>query len=419
MKHRLWGIIMWLTLLPSFATAQSLSGKTFWTLFDSLGDTSPWQPLLGKLTGMTFIDSLNYHIMSYGGTTSEPFMLNGTLGRAKLLVAQKGRLPIDLVLLENTNDINLFAPDGTTEGSLKDQPWMQGTKRALQQGPFSSLEAARQYADKNFAHVVASVPESKRKAGAMITLPYTTAADTGTCLSITRTPQRAGTIYIINKSAKVAIHVTPAMTTGDIIREMAQHAYGAGWTAIDNGDSTLTIHYCYHFGRKVRVNTMNTGMEVRLRQAPQSLEYTLYFTGNDSKEWFDPMKWTDHVSLYSAYRGLFAYLKKNLPTTKFYWVIPYYFNYDYNDPALLNSDGSINAAALKRTRRGKQWQALIKFQRRMCKEAGIPVIDITKTCGITLKNVRFFYKPSNPHPNQAAYDLWAKALAAKLKASVR
>ena len=411
MKHKLMTLVALLTIIPSLACAQALKGKTFWTLFDSLGDTSPWQPLLAKLTGMTFIDSLNYHIMSYGGTTSEAFMLNGTLGRAKLLVGQKGRLPIDLVLIENTNDIKLFAPDGTTEGSPDDKPWMQGSKRALQKGLFNSLNEAKQYASTHFRNVVSMIPKGQRKAGAMITIPYKTLADTGVCLSIARTPQQAGTIYIINKSAKVGIHVTPKMTAGDIIRDIAQHSFGAGWTAVDNGDTTITIHYCYHFGRKVRVDTKNTGMEVKLQQAPQSLEYTLYFIGKSAKEWFDPEKWTDHISLYSTYRGLFAYLKKNLPKAKLYWVIPYYFNFDYNDTALQNADGSLNATALKSTDLWKKWEGLKKFQKQMCAEAGIPVIDITESCGITFENIRSYYKPKNPHPNQAAYDLWAKAIA--------
>ena len=64
MKHKLMTIVALLTIIPSLACVQTLNGKTFWTLFDSLGDTNHWQPLLAKLTGMTFIDSLNYHIMS-------------------------------------------------------------------------------------------------------------------------------------------------------------------------------------------------------------------------------------------------------------------------------------------------------------------------------------------------------------------
>lgn len=412
MKHKMLTLIAFLAMIPSLAGAQPLAGKTFWTIFDSLGDTNHWQPLFGKLTRMAFVDSLNYHIMSYGGTTTEPSMMNGTLGRAKLLVAQKGRLPIDVVLLENVNDINLFAPDGTTPGSPSDKPWMQGAKTALQQGLFSTLDEAKKYVDNHFSDVVSTVPEGKRTAGAMITIPYKSASDTGTRLSITCTPQRPGTVYIINKSETVGVPVTPQMTAGDIIRDISQYSFGAGWTAVDNGDSTITLHYCYHRGREVSVNTMETGMEFKLEQVPQSLEHTLYFTGSGAAEWFDRSKWTDHVSLYSTYRGLLDYLKKSLPQARLYWVIPSYYNFDYNDPTLLNADGSINAAALKSTSLWKRWEGLKKFQKQMCAEAGVPVIDISETCGITPDNVRSYYTSKSPHPSQAAYDLWAEAIAA-------
>lgn len=417
MKHKLLLLVLLTVAFAPAASAQQMAGKTLWTLFDSLGDGNQWQPLLCRLTGMEFHPELNYHLISYGGTTTEASMLNGTLPRAKLLVAQKDSLPIDVVLMENVNDINFFTPDSGTIGSMNDKPWMQGRKMRVHDGAFSSLGEAKKYVSEHMDSILGSVPDSLRAAGAMLAMPYLTPSDKGIRFSIKATPRQSGTFYITCGIYKTGIFVTPEMTASDIINRMMECFFGAGWTHIDNGDGSITFHYIYHKGRNFDVQTMDTGLEVNLEPADQSLEHILYFTGSSAEEWFEHDKWVDHISLYSTYKGLLEYLQKNLPQSRLYWVIPSYFNFDLSDPALRNADGTLNAAACRKTDIWQRWQKLKEFQLKMCKRYGIPVIDLSENCGITLSNMQTYYTSKNVHPSQAAYDLWAETIAAYFKAN--
>lgn len=104
-------------------------GKTLWTLFDSLGDTNDWQRTFVELSGCTFYPELNRKNLSYGGTSSAPDVMNGTLGRAKMLVALKDNYPIDIIMISNTNDLNFTDPETGLEGSIDDEAWMQGSRQ--------------------------------------------------------------------------------------------------------------------------------------------------------------------------------------------------------------------------------------------------------------------------------------------------
>ena len=147
------------------AQEKILQGKTFWTLFDSLGDTNDWQNRFSELSGCTFYPKLNRRHLSYGGTNSAPQTMNGTLGRAKLLVALKDSLPIDIVMISNTNDIAFADPEKGVEGSIEDRPWMQGSKRTVHKGCFASEDDARAYGKKNLRKILRSSPLDSRAAG--------------------------------------------------------------------------------------------------------------------------------------------------------------------------------------------------------------------------------------------------------------
>lgn len=411
MKHKLLLLSFLFAAFAPAASAQPMAGKTLWTLFDSLGDTNNWQPLLCRLTGMRFHPELNYHIMSYGGTSTAPSEPNGTLARAKLLVAASDSLPVDVVLIGNTNDINFVTADKGMEGSMHDKPWMQGRRTVVHKGALGSREEAEKYAAEHMDAILRSVPDSIRGAGAMLSLPYLNAGATGVRLTITATPRQSGTFYIITGRNKTGLFVTPEMTADDIISRLMEHSYGGGWTRVDNGDGSITFHYYLPEGQTVKVLPMNTGIETRLENVSESLEHILYFTGKSAKDWFKHSKWTTHISLYSAYKGLYDYLHKNLPHAQVYFLFTSYYNLDYSEPSLHNPDGSLNEAACRQTDRWKRWEKLKEFQQKVSRKCGVKVIDISESCGIGFCNLSQYYKPANPHPNQAAYELWAKAIA--------
>lgn len=83
----------------------------------------------------------------------------------------------------------------------------------------------------------------------------------------------------------------------------------------------------------------------------------------------------------------------------------------------MNPDGTLNAAACRKTDIWKQWQGLKSFQLKMCRDYRIPVIDLSESCGITFSNMQMYYTSKNVHPNQGTYDLWAKTIAAYFKAN--
>ncbi|SFF87143.1 hypothetical protein [Prevotella sp. KH2C16] len=409
-------ILLLLALLPPLhSKAQSLQGKTLWTLFDSLGDGNNWQPLFTQLTGAIFYPDINRHNISYGGTTSEGALFHGTLGRAKHLAALKDRYPIDIVFMENVNDINLFDEEKGTEGSIDDPAWMQGEKIYIHKGAFSSRDEAADYLKKHLQEILSTIPETKRKAGAMLTVAYQTTRDQGMQLKITTRPTVKGTCYLNTGVNKTAIETGPEMDETELIEEFCRHAYGAGWILVNNGDGTLNLHYYYHKGRHVSFDANGTGMEVELKPMPQSLEYNYYFMGKDSSEWHQPELWTPRMSLYSTYKGLFKYLEEQLPNARLYWIITSYYNFDFDDPTLLKPNGMISKKAYRNTPIYKKWQQLRAFQHNICKACGIKVIDISEKCGINLKNIRQYYYTRNVHPKQEGYDQWAKALSRYFK----
>ena len=160
-------LVVGILLLP-FVAAQLhaqekiLQGKGFWTLFDSLGDGTPWQQQFADQTGCIFYPKLNRRYISYGGSDSAPATMNGTLGRAKLLVALKDSLPIDIIMISNTNDMNFTDPDTGVEGSIDDEPWMQGSKRTAAKSVLESKEAAKAYCEKNLRKILKATPKAQR-----------------------------------------------------------------------------------------------------------------------------------------------------------------------------------------------------------------------------------------------------------------
>lgn len=60
--------VVWVMLLPLWgqlhAQEKILQGKGFWTLFDSLGDGTPWQQQFADQTGCIFYPKLNRRYIS-------------------------------------------------------------------------------------------------------------------------------------------------------------------------------------------------------------------------------------------------------------------------------------------------------------------------------------------------------------------
>ena len=407
--------LVWIMLLTLggqlHAQEKMLQGKVLWTLFDSLGDGTAWQPLFANMTGCTFYPKLNRRYISYGGTESAPYAMNGTLGRAKLLVQLKDSLPIDILMISNTNDMNVTDPDSGPEGSIDDEPWMQGSKRTVIKGCLASEDEAKAYSRKHLRKILKATPQADRAPGNMLVFPYEDHRLVGNRIEIKVPSKQGGAICVhVGKSPRVNLTLPAGMDVEQTRVWLASQFYGAGWTAVDNGDNSFTITYCYDKNNKVWVDTMESGLQVTVTDAPSTKEYILYYTGKDAFGWAKRGNWTAKVGLWACYKGLMEYLRQHLPDTEIYWFMPSYYNFDFDAPELHRADGSFDEEAYRKTERYRKWQQLSKVQRTIASRYGCRVLEVGKYCGIGLHNVRDYYRTKDPHPKKAGYEQWAVTL---------
>lgn len=384
----------------------NISGKTFWTIFDSLGTGSTWQNKYVELTGAIFYPELNSSTstpISIGGTSSGASHLNGTLNRAKNLVKYKDKYPIDIVFIENVNDISLNI------GNINDEPWFQGRKIVCSQGAFKSSSEAINYARNNLNSILSNIPKELRKKGNMLTFPFYTSKE-GINIKITNKAIKSGNITITVNNKKYYTTVDEKMNIYDIAYNISNIFFDGGWAYVNNGDASVTLSYYTNKPIIITFDDNETGVSAVINKEKATSEHIYYFKGYTENEWEDTNEWSTSISLYSSYKGLIEYLQKELPSTQLYWFIPSYWNVDFNDQTIKNPDGSFNLSLYMQTNNYIRWAELIKCQKNISKLYGIQVVDIHNNCGISLNNIDYYYYSSNVHPKKEGYYKWAETL---------
>lgn len=147
---------------------------TFWTLWDSFGAQNSWQPRFAQLSGWQFSEADNkdpLHPISKGGTSSSAEVVQGSLQRARNLVALKDSRQVDVILFENVNDIHRSRAEHGPTGSVDDDPWMQ-RGRLSPDIVFDSEQAAEAYRRDSLASFLTSVPAAQREEVNVIDFPY-------------------------------------------------------------------------------------------------------------------------------------------------------------------------------------------------------------------------------------------------------
>lgn len=387
-------------------TLSNITGKTFWTIFDSLGSSNVWQNKYVELTGAIFYPELNSTTtspISIGGTSSGASQLNGTLNRAKNLVKYKDTYPIDIVFIENVNDINL------NTGNINDEPWFQGRKIVCSQGAFESLNEAANYARNNLNSILSNIPKELRQKGNMLTFPYYTSKE-GINLRITNKAIKSGNITITVNNKKYSTTVDEKMNIYDIAYNISNIFFDGGWAYINNGDASVTLSYYNQNPITITFDSNETGVTAEINKEKATSEYIYYFKGYTENEWEDTNKWATSISLYSSYKGLIEYLQKELPNTQLYWFIPSYWSVDFNDQTIKNPDGSYNLSLYMQSNKYIKWTELTQCQRNISALYGIQVVDIHNNCGISLNNIEYYYYSSNVHPKKEGYYKWAETL---------
>ena len=392
-----------------------LKGKTFWTIFDSLGAENIWQTELCKLTGLNFYTGLNKQNISHGGTPSSPGLIIGSLGRAKKLVALKDSLPIDIVMFENVNDLNVIN-NKEKVGTINDEPWMQGEKIVAISTPMEDLASVKDYCSKNFSSILESVPVENRATGNMLTFPYRNDQMSGYDLKVVSGALADGEFYISIAGKKHSIKVTKAMSVADIVKAITNHSYTvSGWNATNNGNNSVNIAYYTNTTAKVDFDANSTGVEIIIAETAKTNEYIMFYKGEGKEKWCDSSEFTDNITLYSCYKGLFEYLRHNLPDADLYLVFPTYYSVDFNDAALKNGDGTYNEELHYNSSRQVAWRKLMDVQCAVAELYEVPVLDICNNSDINLQNIETYYKSNDVHPKNSGYIEWAKTLCGMLR----
>lgn len=403
--------------LPEYETPScptiDLNGKTFWTIWDSLGDDSNWQPLFSQLSGAIYYPDLNDRYLSFGGTNSNPASLNGTQARCKKLLGLKDNYPIDIILLENINDMSFL--ENESIGSLVDSPFMMGEKWVVHKGSLLSYEDAKQYLESKLDSIVESVPSAKRNRGVMLSVPYKDSNVKGFTIRVSSSAYDDGDVIVKIGGNTINIPVKAGMTNEEILQQMLWGGYNPGWVIVDNGDGTLTLSFYTNSNTRVSVDENGTGIQLKLSEDKATRELVVYYLGNSSSEWCTMDNWKMDLSLYSIYKGVIEYLRENLPMAQLFWVIPSYFNVDCEDFKLLDDFGNYSWEKYVEKDSYKNWANLCRIQKAVCKLYGIPVLDISENCGININNFLQFYNCGNVHPKKEGYNRWAETLYNMMK----
>ena len=388
-----------------------LSGKTIWTLWDSLGENT-WQSKFVEESGATFYSDLNTKIdkpISAGGTASSPYLVAGSQQRAINLVSYKDTYPIDILFIENIND-NYFAI--TNKGTINDEPFMRSQLLTYQSDiPCTTYEEAKNLFDSSFQTILSSFQGSKRKVGTILSIPYIANGSDyyGTRIKFTGTASKEGDISI-NINGVKSIHVNTETSLSEIISMFMKYNYGSGWTARDNGDNSISICYYTTTDQRATFDDGGTGVTVEISDTSYNGAYLKYFMSKDINSWTEKDKWADDVSLYSIYKGMLGYLQRNLLDTKIYWVLPEYFSIDFSSNLFKDEDGTLSIDKYRKNSLYTNKVLLYGIQKEVCELFNIPVIDLRLESGLNLFNSEKYFNPNNPHPKQIGYDKYAEGI---------
>lgn len=390
-----------------------LSGKTFWTIWDSLGHNT-WQARFAQDSGAQFYPELNTlrnKPISWGGSNSAPSGDDATQQRAINLVSYKGQYPMDYVFIENVNDASIV------NGSINDAPFMRSQHIILptRGNTFNSYSEASTYLNNNFASLVNAIPQHKN--GTVISMPYSAGSEIrGSKIRFIGTATASGQATITWWGNNFAIDVAVGDTAQNIINKFLLYSFGAGVTDIDNGDGSMSIFY-YTTHASARITAFNgggTGISATITDTTGGGYVDRYFTGYTDAEWTNTDKWAYSISLYATYKGLIEYLRRELPTSKLFWVIPFTASIDLTSTALKNADGTWSNDKFLQSQNWQRYKALFDVQREVCKYYELPIIDIVANGHIGINNFETYFNSNNVHPKIEGYNRYADTILATL-----
>ena len=396
-------------------TNGALSGKSLYTLCDSLGTAGHWQKKLCDITGMVFDNNINVdkaHPLSAGGTKTSVSGM-GTFTRAKNLVEYwKGsqRKTIDVLIIENINDMN----DAGGHGDINDSAWFL-TQQIVLDAVQSNSGTAESYFNNNVSSIVDSVT---KKFGTTIRVPYS--SGTAYRLQVTSKASQNGNITITIGSDVFIVGVNTEDSLADIAFKIAEYDFtNAGYNVYQDSETSVVLTRTSST-QSVVVNTNSTGVVVsnNTTAGVAYLDYCYIGSSLDSTEWAKLSNWMEQVtwspisvvSLWARYKGLFDYLCKNLPDTKIYFMIAPRMSESIAN-SYKKTDGTYDVKAWMDANNSSTL-AVREIQKQVAKMYNIPVLDMWEEANFTLANARYNYAGgSGVHPGINGYNRIGEAVA--------
>lgn len=377
--------------------SNSIIGKEFYSLSDSLGTAGKWQSKLAELTGATFDNDKNItQNISAGGTPTRGTLDSCGQWRARNVSA----LNPDVLFIENINDV------GYMEGTIDDAPFML-SDIIMYPTTFSSSADAINYWNANFLSIVQSYSGNQAK-GVAINLPY---HDDGFNVKINNVATSDGTFTLKIGSLTYGIAVTTSDTISDIIDKILEYSYQIyPDTANDDG---VSVDFA-NLSTAPQFNDIDsTGVTVTITatSTAKNLKGFIFVGEDTTPEWENSSNWgtTGILGQYSYYKGLLEYLIANNPTCKIIWWMPSVYSLSSSD--YLKTDGTFDIDAYKVSSEYTTYKALKSLVKNVCELYKVKYFDVDDNCNISPYNVFTYYEENNVHPKDLGYEKWGETLA--------
>lgn len=393
-------------------TFKKLNGTSFATIGDSLSETGKWQSKFEELSGCHYVSDKELGVrLNKGGTVTGPVFTDCGMMRMKNLASIKDRLSLDFIIYENVNDHDAFAMgENGIEGSIDDEPWMQGSKVDYRTSVFGSRSELDSFLSNNFQSILAETPSSEREKGGYFVFAYfKSGTNSSFRFSVKESAIAEGELKLYkNGNLSITIPVTTSMSLDDIASLIYNSNFGSGSINIIEPNNSVVVRLAGS-GVQYTIDSGDTGILVNVEQVNEPVLVPRLFTGFLSEEWEDAEKWKESVSLYSLYKGLIEYTKTEFSLAKLYWMIPNLYSVSKNS-SYINSDGTFNVSAYKKTALSIGWERLRKVVIDVCELYNVPVLDVDKNSNISLENVFSFFKEKDVHPLTEGYYRWGETV---------
>lgn len=393
-------------------TFKKLNGTSFTTIGDSLCETGKWQSKFEELSGCHYASDKELGVrLNKGGTVTGPVFTDCGMTRMKNLAAIKDRLSLDFIIYENVNDHGTFAMgENGIEGSIDDDPWMQGSKIDYRTSVFDSRSELDSFLSSNFQSILSNTPSIDRKKGGYFVFAYFgNGGKSSFRFSVKQAATSDGDLKLYRSgNLHLTIPISTSMTLEDIAMSIYNSNFGSGCINIIEPNNSVVVRMGGSTAQYT-IDANTTGAIVEVEEVKEPILVPKLFTGLLSDDWMDTSKWVESVSLYSLYKGLVEFAKTEFPLAKFYWMIPNLYSVSKN-ASYVNSDGTFNVSAYKKTALSIGWERLRKVVIDVCELYNVPVLDVDKNSNISLENVLSFFEENNVHPLTEGYYRWGETV---------